>query len=126
MKKIILLFFLAILNLLFGIVVKAEHGLAAGAACRSKEQGNLMGPWQIQVSPNPVRDKASLSFCADAEAEYQISILDLTGRLIQTKYNRSGPGVVREEFSFSEYNKGIYLVVMSAGTHRTTTRVVVE
>lgn len=74
----------------------------------SVEQGftNLIIP-RLQIYPNPVSDVATLEFDNAANSEYQLRVLDLTGKVVRKEDHITG---TEYTFNRGELKEGIYIV----------------
>lgn len=75
-----------------------------------KENQNL-----IKVFPNPVKKNFSVEFEVPHAGNFQIDLLDMTGKKVANLLNDSlpvGKHHLQKSFSAGEFSKGIYFVVM--------------
>jgi aminopeptidase YwaD len=80
--------------------------------------------FQVSFFPNPTKDLLNINFGTLSEKEYQISLIDINGRVVLEKiiYN---PNLI-EKVAISEFSKGIYLVKLVAGDKKVSKKIVIE
>lgn len=79
----------------------------------------------LSVYPNPASDELNVSFEA-TNADYQVSILDLQGRVITAKSLQSLNGVSTVTFPVADMAKGSYIVTVVSNGITTTKNVVIK
>ncbi len=79
----------------------------------------------ITVFPNPASDELNVSFEA-TNADYQVSILDLQGRVITAKTLQSLNGTSTVTFPVADMAKGSYIVTVVSNGITTTKNVVIK
>jgi hypothetical protein len=67
----------------------------------------------VSVYPNPTSGNFSVAFTADKQADYNIKIIDFTGKLIRNINYTSSIGDNNFELSVNEYPNGIYLLQLT-------------
>ena len=87
-----------------------------------------LAPQDIQVYPNPTDGSSvSLTYEASDSQTAQVSLLDFTGRVINTKYDQPKPGELRRvELSqmFEHVPSGYYLIQLRHGGEVRTARII--
>ena len=66
----------------------------------------------LSLSPNPARDRVTIGLHFDKELQARITLLDMTGRPLQTQNLSMRHGSI--VFELSSLPKGIYLVQLFA------------
>ena len=79
----------------------------------------------VTVYPNPASDELNVSFEA-TNADYQVSILDLQGRVITAKTLQSLNGTSTVTFPVADMAKGSYIVTVVSNGITTTKNVVIK
>jgi hypothetical protein len=62
--------------------------------------------------PNPAKDIVTIKYHAVEKAVYNISITDLSGRVLLTENQYAIPGINTRQFNLSGMLKGNYLVII--------------
>ena len=78
--------------------------------------------FSVRAYPNPYNDNFNLNFTTESKEIVQVSVYDMTGRLIER--NDIDPSQASEINIGSKYSAGVYNVVVSQGTEVKTLRVV--
>ena len=82
---------------------------------------------RMTVMPNPTSGNFKLSITGlDAEAEFFVRIMDMSGRLILSRIVESGFETFEENFTMEKAGSGIYMVNIEQNLQRKTIRLVVE
>lgn len=87
-----------------------------------------IGIVDLQVYPNPVKGKATISFTPEISARTTIDIYNSTGQKVKRIYDKSVIENIPEIMSFesTRFNEGLYLLVIQNGTSRQTTKVIIK
>jgi hypothetical protein len=72
----------------------------------------------VSIQPNPANNHSSISFVSTADGNLTLEVLDMTGRIVGSLFNRAAEaGVVyTAEFDADHLSSGIYMVRLSSGT----------
>jgi large repetitive protein len=72
----------------------------------------------VSIQPNPANNHSSISFVSTADGNLTLEVLDMTGRVVGSLFNRAAEaGVVyTAEFDADHLSSGIYMVRLSSGT----------
>lgn len=70
---------------------------------------------ELYVLPNPVNDQASLLMTATQFGTRKVSILDLTGKMLQSDNYEVAPGKNYLHLNFDQYQNGIYFIQVEDG-----------
>lgn len=98
-------------------------------------QGSLLAPpviirstpdLDVTVYPNPTRERVTIAFHADTESDYQILLIDVTGRILQTHEGKSLAGRNEHVLHFGNIPAGIYQVILHMGVQREMNMLLVE
>jgi len=77
--------------------------------------------------PNPTIGSTTLQFETSTAGDYQVSVIDVTGRVMQSKNVSAVEGQNMHEIDLSTYAKGLYMIRMErAGEPMQLLRVTVE
>lgn len=79
----------------------------------------------LNVFPNPATDEVNVSFEA-SNADYSISLMDLQGRVVNTKSFSNLSGTQLISIATDSVSKGSYIVVVSSNGVKTTKNVVIK
>ncbi|MFW5644558.1 MAG: T9SS type A sorting domain-containing protein [Bacteroidota bacterium] len=83
----------------------------------STNQNNYTGNLQVQCYPNPAREKATIRFSLQTPAHVNLSIYDLTGKLVVNLVNEQRPaGMTQTEFVPSE-GSNVYIYRLTTGNY---------
>ncbi len=74
------------------------------------------GLTNLSVYPNPMREKASVSFTSSDNGSFVIKIFDITGRELTTLSNQATNGITTFELDLSGNPKGIYFLRLQQGS----------
>jgi len=87
--------------------------LSDGNEAPRDEEINIVG-----IQPNPANNHSSISFMSTVDGNLTLEVLDMTGRVVGSLFNRSAEaGVVyTAEFDADHLSTGIYMVRLSSGT----------
>lgn len=66
----------------------------------------------FNVYPNPANSQATIIFSSDKEDIYDIHLVDMTGRIIQSETYNSIIGENQYQLNLSQVAKGIYMIVL--------------
>jgi hypothetical protein len=77
----------------------------------------------LEVYPNPASDQ--LNVVLDHEGEIRISIIDITGRLLQSDTYHSG-GFTTQTLNVSDLDPGLFFIRLEAGTESQVVRFIKE
>jgi len=78
-------------------------------------QKKYMNNFQVQCYPNPAREKAMISFTLPAPAHVNLSIFDLTGKLVVNLLNEErSQGTTETEF-YPSTNNNVYIYRLTTG-----------
>ena len=89
--------------------------------------GSNVGLGDLTVFPNPVDGIATLGFALNDRKDVSVNVFDMDGRLVFTRKPTSmAPGAQRLTLDASSLEVGAYVVELTAGTDRRTTRFVVQ
>ena len=80
------------------------------------------GNENLQIYPNPMQDKAELSFYADKDGDAQISIIDIIGKEVMRTENKFTKGI--QKFRITGLKQGMYFINISNETYFYTTKLI--
>ena len=79
------------------------------------------------IAPNPLRDRATITFGLPAESPVDISVYDAGGRKVMTAFSGiKGPGVHSVAFERGGLGKGVYFLKIATNEKTATCRFIVE
>jgi hypothetical protein len=65
---------------------------------------------QMMVFPNPARNLVSFDFYSHETSEAHVTITDISGRVIESKYFKTNPGKNSDSFDVSKCSSGFYII----------------
>ena len=82
----------------------------------------------ILVAPNPMKDRASVSFMlSDVCLEFAVEICDLQGKIIEsTRHQLLNPGEHSIEINLEDFVDGLYFLNLKAGNMRVSRKIIVS
>ena len=80
----------------------------------------------INISPNPVKEVANITFELDNEAEVAMKIYDAKGRLVHSENLHMQPGAQKIRWNANKVDNGIYFCHIIAGGHTKTVKLFVK
>lgn len=89
-----------------------------------QEQQEVKRIGQVRYFPNPVTDQLSIQINSELDGDAQLQVLDLYGRLLQTKQFEMMTGSNDVKLDFSSYVPGMYLVKIRLEEQEYSLRVV--
>lgn len=92
----------------------------------NKQDGNKSGYiFKTQVSPNPVKRHASVSFIPVCDGKATVELYNSMGDRKARLYNQKVQKGKSVSFNFNanQYHEGLYLVIITNGTQKETTRI---
>jgi hypothetical protein len=94
---------------------------------RLEDGDGITNPAQhFNVYPNPANDEVTVVFSSDMEENYNIRLIDITGRIVLNQNNTSVVGENQYQMNLSEIAKGIYMVILQKGDAIMQTKIVVQ
>ena len=82
--------------------------------------------YAFNVYPNPANDHAIVSFNATTEDNYNIRLIDITGRIIQSVNYTSIIGENQYQMSLSSVAKGVYNIILQNGSVLMHSKIVIQ
>ncbi len=105
-------------------IIEYAYNATAGEAINSgvtSVEENYSSVSELNIFPNPCNENATLSFFLRNESEIEVSVYDLSGKLIHTKNKgKSKPGKQVLQLNTSQWNSGIYFCRINAGNNFST------
>ncbi len=89
-----------------------------------KIQREVKGFSIASVIPSPTTGIATLAFNANRQADVQVSIVDVAGRILSAQTLTTEEGLNQAELDLSNYASGVYFVALQSGDFREVTRIV--
>ncbi|MCF8307531.1 MAG: T9SS type A sorting domain-containing protein [Bacteroidales bacterium] len=80
----------------------------------------------LNISPNPVKEVANITFELDNEAEVAMKIYDAKGRLVHSENRHMQPGAQKIRWNADKVDSGIYFCHIIAGNHTKTVKLFVK
>lgn len=105
-------------RVLNGISISVSH-----CGPRFGDQGELTG---LNVYPNPAADRAVIVFNSVDGADFNLKMVDISGRTIMTERGTAANGLNQREVNVSEMASGIYFVVIETNSVVEQIKVIVE
>ena len=80
---------------------------------------------KLQIYPNPVRKKCNVKYTLPKQTRVNISLFDVTGRLIKGIINEhQNAGFYHETFDMSNLAQGIYFIKLNTDNHLETKKII--
>ncbi|MFN0187097.1 MAG: MopE-related protein [Bacteroidia bacterium] len=105
-------------RVLNGISISVAH-----CGPRFGDQGEITG---LNVYPNPAADRATVVFTSTEGADFNIKMVDVSGRTIMTERGTATNGLNQREVNVSEMSAGIYFVVIETNNVVEQIKMIVE
>ena len=105
-------------RVLNGISISVAH-----CGPRFGDQGEITG---LNVYPNPTADRATVVFTSTEGADFNIKMVDLSGRTIMNERGTAANGLNQREVNVSEMSAGIYFVVIETNNVVEQIKMIVE
>lgn len=105
-------------RVLNGISISVSH-----CGPRFGDQGELTG---LNVYPNPASDRAVIVFNSVEGADFNLKMVDISGRTIMTERGTAANGLNQREVNVSEMASGIYFIVIETNNVVEQIKVIVE
>jgi hypothetical protein len=80
----------------------------------------------MTVYPNPARENVTVQFNSDVQSQYNLRLLDVTGRVVFNEAGESVAGMNMKEIKLSEIQSGVYFIHMESAGQSEITRLVIE
>ncbi|MBL7924995.1 MAG: HYR domain-containing protein [Bacteroidia bacterium] len=104
-------------RILNGISISVSHCVRVG------EQGSVTG---LNLFPNPVSDRATIVFNGTEGADFNLKVVDVTGRVLMNEAGTAAAGVNQREVNAGEMAAGVYFVVIEMNGTIEQIRMIVE
>ena len=80
----------------------------------------------LQAFPNPTTGQLNVSFVAKDGENYNLELMDMTGRVVFNESNASQSGVNMMSYDFSHLPKGVYLLQVEMNSSVERLRVIID
>ncbi len=81
----------------------------------------------LKVFPNPATTSTTLSFQLSKSSDVEISVYSLQGKLVERyKFENQAAGLRNIPIATSEFSKGVYLVKLSAGNLKLSSKLIIQ
>ena len=80
----------------------------------------------FNIYPNPAADHVTVTFHALDEANYSVSMVDVTGRTIMNEVRTSVMGDNQVEINTASIAKGVYFVIFTKGDQKVQSKLIVQ
>jgi hypothetical protein len=80
------------------------------------DEQSTTGLSDLTVHPNPIREKAIVTFTSADNGSYLFKIIDITGRELKTGTRQASTGTNTFELNLSDNQKGIYFLYIRKGS----------
>ena len=94
--------------------------------CRVNELNEIIFNDVVSAYPNPATEEFTLNFKSEKNVEYQVRILDITGRQVLSRSHVTADGSNNEIFNVSDLPRGIYLAELNLKGNKQYVKVVVK
>ncbi|MEO8147546.1 MAG: T9SS type A sorting domain-containing protein, partial [Bacteroidia bacterium] len=91
---------------------KASIGLAVTVNCKSGNEENKAGG--LVIYPNPAVEEINLIYDASSMENYEVEILDLTGRIMLNKKGVTVTGTNNIKCDLNDFTNGIYILKLQS------------
>ncbi|MBK9402334.1 MAG: T9SS type A sorting domain-containing protein [Bacteroidetes bacterium] len=104
---------------------RALNGIAIDVlnCVRLGDQGVATG---LNIFPNPATDRATIVFNGTEGADFNLKMVDVTGRMIMNEHGTATEGKNQREFNASEVSAGVYFIMIEIGGVTEQIRLVIE
>lgn len=72
----------------------------------------------LELFPNPARETLNIQIDMEEQSDVQLSIVDMTGRLVTNKIIVAAEGLQTEVLDIADLDNGYYMVVLVSGNNR--------
>ncbi|MBL0098140.1 MAG: T9SS type A sorting domain-containing protein [Bacteroidetes bacterium] len=100
-----------------GIAIDVLHCVRLG------DQGVATG---LNIFPNPTSDRATIVFNGTEGADFNLKMVDVTGRMIMNERGTATEGKNQREFNTNEVSAGVYFIMIEIGGTTEQIRLVIE
>ena len=80
----------------------------------------------MTVYPNPASENVTVQFNSDVQSQYNLRLLDVTGRVVFNEAGESVAGMNMKEIKLSEIQSGVYFIHMESAGQSEITHLVIE
>jgi large repetitive protein len=94
--------------------------------CRMNADGTITIDEPATVFPNPATDHATVQFSSNANEEYTLRLLDITGREIYSVRHEAVDGTNSENLDLANFPKGIYMVELITNGKQENSKLIVR
>jgi uncharacterized repeat protein (TIGR03803 family) len=82
--------------------------------------------WSVGIFPNPAYKNVNVSFLYDKESDYEIRLLDITGRLVKNYFGTSLIGENERSLNLESFAKGVYKIIIVIDDKQEVKKLVIE
>jgi len=104
-------------------IIRSLTGITISACPRLADAQDA---FSLTAYPNPATERVNIEFSAAQEGNYQMSLMDLAGRVVLRKGVEAVAGFNRQELLVNGFNTGIYFLILENGDARQQLRLVIE
>ncbi len=106
-------------------VNRALNGIAIDVlnCIRLGDQGAVTG---LNVFPNPATDRATITFNGTEGADFNLKMVDVTGRMIMNERGTAVEGMNQREINAAEVSAGVYFIMIETNGIVEQIRLVIE
>ncbi|MFZ4478052.1 MAG: T9SS type A sorting domain-containing protein, partial [Saprospiraceae bacterium] len=115
------------------VITGCLNNVNGNAPERSKDDGNenaleeaQSGISNLQSGPNPTSDVFNLMFTAASEMDVDLSISDISGRVVSQHQIRTTAGENQASLQVGHLSKGVYMVQIRAGAETYTQKMILS
>jgi hypothetical protein len=102
------------------------RGIEASSFRLESEQSDLIKIEQMTVYPNPAHGMLNIRFISEAKMDYDLTIINTTGKTITKKTLNFEQGENFTNISTDDFSQGIYFIKITDGKKAFTQKVVIE
>jgi hypothetical protein len=103
-----------------------QEGVPSWLPAAVEEQEGGIAPSNVVVAPNPVRDRAAVSYQLHSSVPVNIALYDVAGKLVKNIVSgEQASGSHRVELDLGSLAAGVYIVQLNYGTQTAITKLVI-
>ena len=109
-----------------GISSAKSVSVSPTAACPTARDGSAYDLSGIVVYPNPTRGNITVAFISNDNSDYDLVVLDMSGRVVEKQNVSSLEGYNQKELNLESLVKGTYIISLKGAGLVTQTRLIIE
>jgi hypothetical protein len=109
-----------------GTSTAKSSSVSVTAACPAARDGSAFDLSGIVVYPNPTRGNVTIAYTANDNGDYELAIMDMSGRIVEKHIVNSIEGYNQKELNLEYLVKGTYIISLKGAGLVTQTRLIIE